>query len=438
IREIEFIVQSLQLVRGGTIVELQDRQLLSVLPKLVSHSCLPEKVAAELRDAYWFLRRFENRLQAIADRQTHDVPGDEVSRARLALAMDCRDWGELEVRLDHHRNLVREHFENIVFRGADEPETDTSQSAINRAWSEDADTDVIRAILDEMGFAESGTVAKRLTGFRDGGGYRRMDEAGRQRLDTLMPALVQSAAEQVHPDQALTHTLAVIETIGRRSAYFALLNENPMALERLVGLCSMSEFLARQVAAHPLLLDELLDQRVFLAPPTREDMQADLASRISRAAPDDPEQGLDALRNFQQAATFRVAVADLSGTLPLMKVSDRLTDIAELVLQASIDLTWPDLTRQFGAPRCRDEDGERDARFAIVAYGKLGGLELGYGSDLDLVFLNDSEGEAQHTDGDRSLENPVFFARLTRRLIHILTMPTPSGRLYEVDTRLRP
>ena len=276
--------------------------------------------------------------------------------------------------------------------------------------------------------------AEKLRALRASSVYRRMDEPGRQRLDALMPAVIARSASQLEPQRALDGMLEVIEAIGRRSAYFALLNENPAALERLVGLCGMSTFLVRQVATHPLLLDELLDPRVSETAPDRAELSADLEARLAGIASGDIEGRLDALRNFQQAATFRVAVVDLGGALPLMRVSDRLTDIAELVLESALDIAWHELAARHGEPRC----GPRPARFAIVAYGKLGGLELGYSSDLDLVFLHDSDGDEAATDGAQPVENSVFFARLTRRLISIITMPTTSGKLYDVDIRLRP
>jgi glutamate-ammonia-ligase adenylyltransferase len=232
--------------------------------------------------------------------------------------------------------------------------------------------------------------------------------------------------------------LRIVESIGRRSAYIALLNENQVALERLVNLCASSEFLARQIAAHPLLLDELLDQRVFLEAPTKQSLQQEARQRLDHIDLEDSEQRFETLRNFQQAAVFRIAVADLSGTLPLMRVSDRLTNVAEIVLQAAIDMSLAELSRRHGEPRCTVNGRERPAGFAIAGYGKLGGWELGYGSDLDIVFMHDSEGENQQTDGDSPLDNAVFFARVARRITNILAMHTPTGPLYEVDTRLRP
>jgi glutamate-ammonia-ligase adenylyltransferase len=438
IREIEFIVQSLQLVRGGTIAELRERELLTVLPRLVRHGCLPADAAAELRTAYLFLRRVENRLQAIADRQTHDLPGGELNRTRLALACGADSWAALSAAVDEQRTLVSRHFRGIVFRGTGDPGADVESTALAAAWTDSVEEARAAALLENSGFQDGAATLAELARFRDSGMYRRMDEAGRQRLDALMPALLAVAGRQSDPARALSGAMQVMAAIGRRSAYFALLIENPSALQRLVQLCGMSDFLVRQVASHPLLLDELLDPQVFGELPAGEKLRSDLEERLLAAGTDDPERRLYALGNFQQAAIFRVAVADLSGNLPLMKVSDRLTEIAELVLQAALDDAWVELTARHGTPRCRVDGKTRPARFGIVGYGKLGGLELGYGSDLDLVFLHDSAGESQETDGDQPLDNTVFFGRLTRRIIHVLTLATTSGRLYEVDTRLRP
>ena len=438
IREIEFIVQTLQLVRGGTIPALRERGLLAALKKLIRPGCLTAEGSAELCDAYGFLRRFENRLQAINDRQTHDVPADETSRARLTVAMGASGWDQLAKTLSSYRDVVASHFRSIVLHGDEEPVDAGGNEAIVRVFAAGASADEFETVLSSLGYLDPGTAVQRLNAFRDSGFYLRLDEAGRQRLNTMMPAVVTAAARQSDSLAALVGVLTIIESIGRRSAYFSLLSENPGALERLVSLCSMSGMLVTQVASHPLLLDELLDQRIFHDPPTREDLVSDLASRLQDDMLGDPEASRFALRNFQQAATFRVAVTDLSGALPLMKVSDRLTDIAEIVLDGALELGRYELTQRYGTPGCVTDGQRRKARFAIIAYGKLGGLELGYGSDLDIIFLHDSEGADQYTDGDKSVDNSVFFVRLAQRIIHILTMSTTTGPLYEVDTRLRP
>jgi glutamate-ammonia-ligase adenylyltransferase len=447
IREIEFIVQALQLVRGGTVIGLREQQLLVVLPQLVQAGCLPAGDAAELETAYRFLRLAENRVQALHDRQTHDIPADSLDQQRLALAMGMADWDAFLAALKVQRDRVAHHFREIVFRGAgnqggvaataDEAATAPS-TVLDEVWGEDAAPELQLQRLGAAGFTDPAGIAEQLRRLREGSLLPRLDAHGRQRLDMLVPAILMHARKQPQPVRALDGMVLIIEAIGRRSAYFALLNENPLALEKLVSLCGSSEFLARLVATHPLLLDELLDPLVFEAAPSREELAADLALRLKRVAVDDGEGQLDALRNFQQAAIFRVAIVDLAGTLPLMKVSDGLTDIAELVLETALQIAWRELAQRHGEPRCTENGRTRPARFAIVAYGKLGGLELGYGSDLDLVFLHDSAGESEQTDGAQPLDNAMFFARLTRRIISILTMHTASGKLYEVDIRLRP
>ncbi len=436
IRDIEFIVQSLQLVRGGTIAELRQRELSAALAALVRHRCLASQVADELLAAYWQLRRAENCLQAINDRQTHDLPTDELDRQRLALALQQPGWGSVERLLGQQRALVAGHFAAIVFRG-EAGDGNGGPDALARAWL-DGDRERLQEALAGAGMVAPDRVVASLLAFRDSSVYQRLDEVGRQRLDALLPRLLRAVAAQSAPPQALDGLLQIIAAIGRRSAYFALLNENPAALERLVELATLSQFLVRQIAVHPLLLDELLDARIFAEPPARDELATDLEERLAAAGGDDPERRLYALVNFQQAATFRVAVADLSGALPLMKVSDRLTDIAELVLQAALDMAWSELAARHGNPHCEDGGQLRPARFGIVGYGKLGGLELGYGSDLDLVFVHDSTPQAAETDGPRPLDNAVFFGRLTRRIISMLTLATPAGSMYEVDTRLRP
>src|SRR5690606_33168958 len=238
------------------------------------------------------------------------------------------------------------------------------------------------------------------------------------------------------PERALERTLPIYRAVCRRSAYLALLNENPGALERLVDLAARSAWLARELAEHPLLLDELLDARILDTPPTRDELEALLARILRDVDSDDSEATIEAIRVFQRTAIFRIAIADRLGALPIMKVSDRLTDTAELVVDLALRTAWREVTAKHGTPRCGPP--MRDAGFAVIGYGKLGGLELGYGSDLDVVFLHDSAGEVQETDGNPPLDNERFFARLVQRLIHFLTIQTSTGRLYDVDTRLRP
>ncbi len=438
IREIEFIVQSLQLVRGGMYSDLRVRSLVAAIEALVRHEILTKKDAEELITAYRFLRRMENRLQSIADQQTHDLPTSDLNQARLALATGFANWPDLLSALNAQREIVSGHFRNIVFRAANEVPADSTAEDFAMAWARGLSPQQFDTLLGGFGYSDPQAARERLESFRDSGSYLRMDEGGRKRLNALMPRLIEEAGRQTNAWRALDRGMQVVEAIGRRSAYFSLLNENPVALQRLLRLCSESDFLAKQLAAHPMLLDELLDPRIFADLPDRAGLQEDLRARLTAVDDMDSERAQFVLSHFQHAALFRIAVADLSGSLPLMKVSDRLTDVAEIILQATLDFCWHELTLRHGSPQCVDDGVSRPARFAVIAYGKLGGLELGYGSDLDLVFLHDSTGEHEETDGDQPLDNGLFFSRLTRRMIHWLTISTAAGSLYEVDTRLRP
>jgi glutamate-ammonia-ligase adenylyltransferase len=426
IREIEFIVQAFQIVRGGRTPELRARSLLEVLPLLAGERQLPESTVAALAAAYRYLRTVENCIQAMDDAQTHDLPPSEEERARLAYALKEPNWEAFHSRLRHKRSIVEAEFQRVAWDAEGPKELDP----LAAAWHA-GDVAAMLAITPLAGNERALDLLKDL---RHGGLYQRMDEVGRQRLASVMVRTLHALAKRPAAAKGFERVLPVFRAVGRRSAYLALLNENPAALDRLLTLVTDSSLLARQIAEQPMLLDELLDARVFDTPPSRDELAA-LLERVTADAAD-VEAMLDAIRVFQRTAIFRIAVADRLGSLPLMKVSDRLTDTAELVLDYSLRAAWRELAAKHGTPRCSPPP--REAGFAVIGYGKLAGLELGYGSDLDLVFLHDSSGAQQETDGVPPLDNERFFSRLVQRLIHFLSVQTSSGRLYEIDTRLRP
>jgi len=434
IREIEFVVQALQLVRGGRDATLRERSLLKLLPLLAASGQLEAKAVEELGCAYRFLRRLENTIQAIADRQTHELPTDALDRARAAFAMGFEDWPALAAQTGAQRRVVESWFDAMAFEATRQSPEPSRQTAWAVAWHEGEFDDVIAA----YGLVDGHEIAQTLSALSRGSLYQRMDEPSRRRLAAVIALIAAQLGDANEPATPLRRVLPILESVGRRSAYLSLLLENPTALQRLLALARQSEFLVGLVARHPMLLDELLDSRVLETPPTRSELEQMLAESMRRAPPDDIEARLDHLRQFQRAAVFRTAIADRFGQLPLMKVSDRLTDTAELVIGVSLAMARDELEARYGKPRCIDAGEDRDAGFIVVAYGKLGGIELGYGSDLDLVFLHDSAGDAQETNGARAVANSQFFVRLAQRLIHYLSMQTSSGNLYEIDTRLRP
>jgi glutamate-ammonia-ligase adenylyltransferase len=426
IREIEFIVQAHQLVRGGRDPALRERSLLAALACLVDDRQLGRETVTALHDAYLYLRRLENLLQSLDDRQTHMLPKNEEDRARVAYALGANDWNDLLVQLGEHRSAVESAFDRVI---ADD-ETAADGGSFESAWA----LGTLESVRDELELDESSL--SQLQDLRSGTLYGRMDEQSRGRLVAVLARTLRRLGAAAEPAMLLARILPIYRAICRRSAYLALLDENPSALENLIQLAQRSARLCAQIAAQPVLLDELLDPRIFDTPPTRQEFRALLRRQLGRMRGDDLESSLDAMRQFHGAALFRTAVADTLGQLPLMRVSDRLTDAAELIVEHALDLAATELEGKHGKPM--SEDGERERGFAVVAYGKLGGYELGYGSDLDLVFLHDSKSGGEHTNGARSIDNAVYFARLAQRLIHFLSIQTAAGRLYEVDTRLRP
>ncbi|HEX2139226.1 MAG TPA: bifunctional [glutamate--ammonia ligase]-adenylyl-L-tyrosine phosphorylase/[glutamate--ammonia-ligase] adenylyltransferase [Woeseiaceae bacterium] len=436
IREIEFIAQSLQLVRGGSDRNLRTTGLQPALRHLAQTRGLSAAAAAELATAYLFLRRVENALQAMRDQQVHELPKDPADRARLALAVDYPDWDALHASVERYRRCVSKHFSAVAFRGGDEKPVSGFVDALSASWSARASEEEWRALLEQSGFVDAPAIASIIVGFARSAAVGQVDRTGAKRLAQFVPELLGVLREHENAPVVLQRVLAVLEKILRRSAYVALLIENPAVRDRLVGLCEKSAWLAEEIGRYPLLLDELLDRRLHEEVLTREEMQQDLDRRFDRLAETDSERLIESLGQFQRAMLFRIAVADIAGNLPVMKVSDRLTELAEIVLQKALAIAWRDMTDKHGRPPARS--GRGDAGFGVVAYGKFGGMELSYRSDLDLVFLHDSTGDAQETDGEKPLDNNMFFARLVRRLVHFLSAQTATGAMYQVDTRLRP
>ena len=442
IREIEFIVQSLQLVRAGNEPALRSTSLQTVLPRLRGHGGLDQQSVDDLLAAYSFLRRIENCLQAIRDQQTHDLPADQKDQLRVTVAMHYESWASLEQQLQRHRQTVSRIFSNVAFRTEGDPvagdaAADRSE-VIAALWDAAAAADVWATVLEEMGLQPALELARTMSRFSKLPGSRQIDSVARRRLVLLLPNLLTATASCADPDTTLRRILDIVSNILRRSAYVSLLNENPLVLQRLVELCATSAYLANEISRFPLLLDEMLDPRLHLVNPGKADMQRELDARLAHLDRTDSEAQINSLAQFQRATLFRIAVADFSGGLALMHVSDKLTELAEIVLNAALDVAWQDLVSRHGEPCYLDEGILRPAGFGVVAYGKLAGMEMSYSSDLDLVFLHDSTGGKQQTNGTTPLDNSMFFSRLVRRLVHFLTTQTSSGVLYEVDTRLRP
>ena len=433
IREIEFIGQAFQLVRGGRDVDLQIRPIQQVLERLGQKGLLPAFAVRELQQAYVFLRRAENRIQAWKDEQTHLLPSSPEGRERLARSMGFDGWVPFEQALSAHRQNVHSQFE-CVFE-APQAEQRPESSVLAPAWLADEPQPNHLALLEAAGFGDPQAAVDALSRLRGSAMLRTLSASARNKLDQLMPLALDAVARSRDPDVILERVLQLFEAILRRTAYIDLLVANPLALSQLIRLLGESVWVGSQLARQPILLDELLDPRRLYSPVHAEELQTELATLLRSVAEGDQEQEMERLRQFATGNRLRVAAADIAGAIPLTVVSDYLSEIAEISLQQVLRSAWRDISARHGRPALGEgfDDG-----FAIIGYGKLGGVELGYGSDLDMVFLHGSDNANGMTDGKRQVANEVFYARLGQRIIHMLTTRMPSGILFEADMRLRP
>ncbi|WP_318388402.1 bifunctional [glutamate--ammonia ligase]-adenylyl-L-tyrosine phosphorylase/[glutamate--ammonia-ligase] adenylyltransferase [Enterobacter sp.] len=435
IREIEFIVQVFQLIRGGREPSLQSRSLLPTLTAIDQLHLLPEGDAPLLHDAYLYLRRLENLLQSINDEQTQTLPGDDLNRARLAWGMGVEDWQALTDQLDAHMSGVRRVFNELI--GDDEAASPDEQLSEHwrELWQDALSEDDTTPVLAHLSDADRQRVVALIADFRKELDRRTIGPRGRQVLDHLMPHLLSIVCVRDDAPVPLSRLTPLLTGIVTRTTYLELLSEFPGALKHLISLCAASPMVASQLARYPLLLDELLDPNTLYQPTAMDAYRDELRQYLLRVPEEDEEQQLEALRQFKQAQLLRVAAADIAGTLPVMKVSDHLTWLAEAIIDAVVQQAWTQMVARYGQPtHLSDRDGRG---FAVVGYGKLGGWELGYSSDLDLVFLHDCPADVM-TDGEREIDGRQFYLRLAQRIMHLFSTRTSSGILYEVDARLRP
>lgn len=441
IREVEFIAQAFQIIRGGRDTELQDRRLLHILPLLVRLNCLPAGSDQSLGEAYLFLRNVEHALQAWQDKQTQQLPAAPDDRLRLAQVMGYTDWSQFIEELDRHRDCVHEQFSAMI---ADPAASDSTAVKPGMLWGDlwdlnQADPHDLVNELAHLGFEDPGAAIDILRQeLLTAPSIMAMSATGRERLNLLMPLLLQRLSLGQQPTQTLSRLVQLLTAIARRSVYLTLLVENPGALEQLVTLSEASPWIANRLAGQPALLDELLNPVALYTIPARQDLAQELRSELLRVDDDDLENQMEALRYFHHSHALQVAACEVTGRLPLMKVSDYLTELAEVILEFTLQMAWRQMVARHGLP-----GGETSGqpRFVVVGYGKLGGIELAHGSDLDLVFIHDADANGQTSgdaEGRRSIDNLTFYMRLGQKIIHLLTTTTPSGQLYDVDMRLRP
>jgi len=435
IREIEFIAQVFQLIRGGREPSLRHRGLLETLLAIDELELLEKKEVAELTEAYYFLRRLENLLQALADKQTQTLPDKQEDRLRIAYAMGYKSWEDLYSQVQLQMANVHAVFGNLIGEEDDQDEDDLAQH-FHELWDMGHKKDLIENIVEQdLGFSDSQEIVEAVIQFKDDLAKRTIGPRGREVLNRLMPKVYSAVFE--HPDAkfGLSRVFSLLRSILTRTTYLELLDEHPAALVQLVRLCTASPMVSEKLSRYPVLLDELIDPQHLYNPIALESYKTELRDFLARIPEDDMEQQMEALRQFKQICILKIAAADIAGVLPVMKVSDHLTYLAEAIVEAVVNQAWLQVTAKYGEPsHLKDRDGKG---FAVIGYGKVGGWELGYNSDLDLVFMHDCPVDS-YTDGVKEIDGRQFYLRLAQRIIHIFSVRTASGILYEVDTRLRP
>ena len=432
IREVEFIVQTLQLIRGGRIPAMQQPALLKALQVLADENILTAEQTGELRQDYLLLRRIEQALQGIDDKQTQTLPQDDLSKAQLLASVGFDNWQQLQQLVDAAMARVHQQFKLVIDSGE---EPDQQEITLGKLiWDSEQASSELAAQLDWLSLEQATELIDQLQQFKQDCQKRSVGPRGRDFLAKLIPLLLHMLQQQQALPSVLSRVLGVFRQIVTRTAYLELLFENAAALQQLVLLCNQSGWLAEHLARYPMLLDELIDPAQLYQVSTAADYRDRLRQQMLRVPSDDLELLMETLRQYKQAQQLRIAAADISGVLPLMKVSDHLTWLAEAIVAQVVELAWQQMTERYGLPAGASNDNKG---VAVIAYGKLGGLELGYGSDLDLVFVHNCDSQ-EATSGDKAIDSKQFYLKLVQRVLHLCTTRTNSGVLYDIDTRLRP
>lgn len=436
IREVEFIAQALQILHGGRNQSLQTPALLTVLPYLAQQDYLSFDEVEELRDAYLLLRRTEHALQAVNDEQTQLLPEDDRARQRIALIVGFASWDELSSRLWRVRKNVHRHFISLIDDGEESSEEVENQEAWRLLIKHPEDESAILDAIEPIVWQDHNAAVIRITQLLSSRTVVFMQPIGHERLAVFLAAFMSKLNDESNPDLVLERVFPILEAVLRRTAYLVLLCENQTAMTHLIRLCRESVWFTEAISTTPALLDELLDANTLFSPPDKVMLKEELQQILLRLPEDDEEAQMDAMRRFRRSIILRIAACDITERLPIMKVSDHLTWLAEVLLDKVLQQSWFYLTKKHGFPVSQGH-AAHTPQLAIIGYGKSGGWELGYDSDLDLVFIHGAQSTGS-TDGDRSIDNLTFYTRLGQRLIHMITSFTAAGRLYEVDMRLRP
>jgi glutamate-ammonia-ligase adenylyltransferase len=416
IREVEFISQVFQLIRGGRELQLRNRSTRETLRIIAELELLQGDVVDHLLDAYTFLRDLEHRLQYLDDAQTHTLPTNPDDVATVAAMMGYADTPQLLAKLEEHRNIVAQQFDAIFQEKQPAQGKETSGNSASVSVSDDLEA--LTDALTALAFVPAAEGARRLHSTLQSQRIQNLPDNSRQKLmsliNTALSTIVQMPADHL---MTLGRLLDFLEAVARRAAYLALLTEYPHTLKRLIRMVAASDWAAKYLTQHPILLDELLDTAALKSPPNWQEFKEECTRQLTQAH-EDTERQMDILRELHHAQLFRLLAQDLEGDLSVERLADYLSELTDILVDVTITSAWQTI-----ANRHREMP-----QFAVIAYGKLGGKELSYASDLDVVFLYDDDDQ----------EAPALYAKLAQRFITWMTSHTSAGILFDIDVALRP
>ncbi|MDH3999596.1 MAG: bifunctional [glutamate--ammonia ligase]-adenylyl-L-tyrosine phosphorylase/[glutamate--ammonia-ligase] adenylyltransferase, partial [Desulfuromonadales bacterium] len=426
IREIEFFIQALQLINAGKKPQLRQRNSLKSLKLLCEEELITPEERESLSEAYRFLRTVEHRIQVVWEQQTHNLPTRAEEMTALARRCGFIDEQKFRDELQRHRDLVSAIFRDLFYTSEEELPSQVN-ARVTFLFDPTADPDLCLDILEEKGFRDPESAYESLKVLRQGGTHGYLTESARRQLDRIAPLLFQEVLSSPDPPMALANLEKFLEACRRaRGTYYALLAENSEIIKVLVSLFATSQFLSRTFIQHPEVLDSLVSRAYARNVKDDEEIKQELAIQIELAP--HYEDKLNRLRRFRNEEFLRVALNDIYGHTPQGQTARQLSLIADACLYHALAIAREELIPRYGLPYCHTDSGERhEAEFAIIGLGKLGGMELNYHSDLDIIFIYEGEGKTapcEGTDPDRFREqtNGQYFARLAQRIISVLTL----------------
>jgi glutamate-ammonia-ligase adenylyltransferase len=442
IREIEFFIQALQLINAGKKPVLRERNSLKALQLLCAEELITTEERDNLADAYRFLRTAEHRIQVVHEQQTHNLPTRPDELTALARRCGFPHSDAFMTELQKHRDKVTTVFRDLFYTSEEDLPSQVS-SEVSFLFDDNADPDLCLDILEAKGFRPPEPAFESLKVLRQGGTRGYLTERAHRRLDRIAPLLFQEVMHSPDPPMALSNMEKFLAACRRaRGTYYSLLAENPEIIKVLVSLFATSQFLSRNFIQHPEVLDTLVSRDYAQEIKTREDLTSEVTELLSNAP--HYEDVLNTLRRFRNEEFLRIALNDIYGNTPQGHTTTQLSLVAEVCLQKAMEIARGELIERYGLPFC-EGDGEvlHEATFAIIGMGKLGGMELNYHSDLDIIFIYEGDGKTRPVEGSdqdrfRPQTNQQYFARLAQRIISVLTLMTQEGYVYEIDTRLRP